>query len=404
MADSDKDKKPGKPPKIKPSGIPDADSPKPDQPASRGKETARVDLSAAKTNLESAKTDITGARSSLSTSPPDDTTRIDLPKPPAKIKPAGKTDTSKLDLAAARPVDDKDDTSRITLPHKKSETARIRLSDARPAAPSGPGEDGETQPMAPTADGKDDTYRIDVDAAPSGGSDEGDFSPATSGIETVSQESQDAMLKQSTMRVDLAEPQNAEPPTATRNQTMRVQLDDKSPGNETARVEAPPTGAEAPGSVGTARIPIVDEAGDDDVLKKHEATAAADSPELDEPDLPRSQTARIAAPVEAEKSKTARIEVPSELSGPGPGRPKTIRIKRADSTAGPAQALVPEPVVKKGSKGRKGKKPAIVTGDEVSTLYPVLALVSVIIICVVLYVLLAQTLAPSLPWFGKVSL
>lgn len=384
MADSDQTKKPGTPPKIKLS-IPNGEKSPPASPSADADQDAmRIDLSAVSTNLDAARTDLESARADLGESDPDDTARIDLPKPAgpagarpdtAKVmiggtKPADPDDTTRIDLpkpppkiaprivppgAAAKEgaASDKpaaaDDTSRIDLPRGKSETARVRLDEARPAAPAQPG--------------------------------------------AVKDAEQQILLKKRTL--PMAKP-------APRSQTARVSLDDARPVGTKPDITRAET-VVASAAAATQPVESAPKPDSEDVFKR--STESLETKPGTEPEgPPRSATARVSAPVEAEKSKTARIEVPAELATAGTGRPKTIRIKRADSAAAGPQAAIPEPVIKKTTKGKKKAKRAGGRDAEVGALYSAIALLSLILIGLVVYVLVAQVLDPSLPWIGKITL
>ena len=194
------------------------------------------------------------------------------------------------------------------------DTPRIDVGKARPAAAAEPRTPSfaETQPISAEEVKKKDTYRIQLDAAREPQDTEPvppDEAP-TSGVSILTPKDRDAILKKSTMRVDL-------------------------------------------------------------------------DPEITAPE----------EEVEPQKSKTARIDVPEETVSASGGRPKTIKIKRAERPS----TLTSAPRVPMHRK-------TLASADDVGkigTVYIVAAVIAVVITGVLLYVLAAQTVAPDLPFVGK---
>ncbi len=470
MAENEQEETPKKPAKIKLGQTNGNGLPQPKLPSEGiqeaatvgkpGDDTTRIDLGGESGTSEGLKP----AKASLQ--PKEDTTRIDLPSVPKPVaKPPGKSQTARLDLSAAKPPKPaaaaEEDTSRINLKAasaKKPDTARIDLSqtfaatqpvdapsasDTQPVSPvvSSPSADTakidlgtatppaiqDTEPLPPPSEAptrgiqqlteeereeilKQSTIRSELDAAAeeAAGS---DFSPTTSGIPAEDQvdSEREEILKQSTMRVELDGIQpEADAPSAAQNKTMRVELDQEvvQAKSQTARIDLPEDAAES----ASARISIKEDDASADVFKRHAAAAAAASIAATAAAPKKSETARTdvetpppapapAPEAEAGKSKTARIEMPAEAVNAPAGRPKTIKIKRADAAPPMRATAAPKAGVK-----RSGRKSAAATDDsELGALYSILAIASVIVIGVLLYVLAAQTVAPTLPFMGKIG-
>jgi hypothetical protein len=145
------------------------------------------------------------------------------------------------------------------------------------------------------------------------------------------------------------------------------------------------------------------------------AAAAALAPPETLPAVPEAETVDEAAPPapptppSTGKSQTARIDLPPEVAA---GRPKTIKIKRSDGPA-PAEkpaAAPPKPAASAAAaKAAAAKAPKVkptplaAASDAPGALFSVLALVAVLVVCALIYMLLAQTFVPSLPFPGKLG-
>lgn len=410
---------------------------------------------------------------------PDLTTRVDVPEaaePPVKPIVQSKSETARIRLSEAKPPTSKItgtevDTARVGVPGsvEKPDTMRIDLAAAKVAGETGPvvhpGQP-ETQPIAtdvtdlevspddPTralpelsdeereAILKRSTIRVELDEErermQQAGTAELDaaeipaqppaeeFSPdATTVSRSLTPEEREEVLKRSTMRVELTDtgPIDAPAPDAIRKPAMRVEVEDgetetpqAKPKADTARIQPPAMAGDDMASPST-RIEIADPDPGADVFKRHTgavaggAAGAAAAPAGKKPKRPAtvvlkkppatpappatgdaSETPPV--PEEGEKkSQTARIDAPPEVLAPAAGRPKTIKIKRAESTATRVGGAA-KPEVK--------RSPAAKDETQVGAVYSVIALLSVIVILVLLYVLAAQTIAPTLPFAGRI--
>jgi hypothetical protein len=101
------------------------------------------------------------------------------------------------------------------------------------------------------------------------------------------------------------------------------------------------------------------------------------------------------------------LEIPREAAEDRPvTRPKTIRIKRPDGTTAKKQLTIARPaegdVGEELPEGLRAPIPVHVSEDP-GGVWAVLAMVAFVVICVLIYVLLAQTYAPTLPFPGKIG-
>lgn len=203
--------------------------------------------------------------------------------------------------------------------------------------------------------------------------------------------------KLETQKVNIAE--------AAKAATMRVEIVDSTHKAETARIDTGAPKAPAARAVEPAAA---------DVFKRSTVPVGVPTPV---PLPPRPKTIQVRKPVtpvpepvltppspaaesEAKKSETARIDLPADTGGEKPAtRPKTIRIKRPDGTTAKKALTIARPET--GSETRVASVASAAEGEEVGGLFGVLALVALLLVCVLVYVLAAQTIAPTLPFPGK---
>ena len=251
---------------------------------------------------------------------------------------------------------------------------------------------------------KSETSRIDLSAA----------EPAPEKVPTVSE-----VLKSRTVPVgDIKEESLEDLYKAALNATQRVVLEERKA--ETAKIaaaelakkstaqldvqsmisEEPKT---APGMQETMHIDM-----EGKVKPKPEGTIKIERPASM---APPSATMQITLPSEfadAEKSKTARIELPREItSTTPPSQRKTIRIKRPDGAPGGAPAARPALSVARKPGGPVTTKAAdqeealsAVGTEAPSTITGLAALIAVLLSIAVVYLLVA-TLSSGLPFPGR---
>ncbi len=105
---------------------------------------------------------------------------------------------------------------------------------------------------------------------------------------------------------------------------------------------------------------------------------------------------------DAKKSETARIDLPPEAEERPITRPKTIRIKRPDGTTARKQLTIARPA--DAESVTAAPVVAAMEGEEaeVGTAFSACALAAVVVTSILIYVLMAQTIASSLPFPGKI--
>ena len=186
---------------------------------------------------------------------------------------------------------------------------------------------------------------------------------------------------------------------ARKNQTMRVVLEDEDsapPKGDTSRLgdvaaakSASPIGSK---NAGTSRIDLEESSDSDDIFKRATGTETTPKKSVAKK-KPKRETARIDVAPPA-KSSTARIEVTSDDVPNAPTRPKGITLKRAEgggkkpTASGPA--LQPSGTQKVTPSQENG---GLLTG--------VMGILTLLVMGALVYVLAAQSIAPDLPFPGK---
>lgn len=269
---------------------------------------------------------------------------------------------------------------KIKATDKKTETTRIDLAFAQP--PPAIASVGDTQPVLPdvTEIVKKSTVRVDAPPA-------------------VKADTQ--RLKTETKRFD--------PAAISKQTTMRVEVEEKKKV-ETARVDLPPDSFRK--AAATAE--------EEDVFKRRTMPVGVPTPppatatrpktiQVKKPAarpgetiiVPTAPTAETVS--EAKKSETARIDLPPDAGDRPTTRPKTIRIKRPDGTTARKALTISRPSEDEASALASASSAVEADGEEgPGTVFSVLALVAVLVACVVVYILAAQTFAPDLPFPGRI--
>jgi len=380
---------------------------------------ARIDLSEAETSGLIAQP--TGSKL------PGDTARIDLPTPGGPGEKVVESGTERIeDVESTAP---------------KSRTARIQLESVRPST--------ETQQISAEEAKRKETSRINVEDS------RGRPEPAVQPVREVPEktvipprEPPGDKKKRSTKRVsvgtddvqdtaapdpgkrDTEEIADAVDQTGSEKETVRVEVDEEVTKSETAKIvnEEKP----APKPSGTARIKVEEAEPAGDVFSRPQVTVeekegpstlsrkpvSAPSDENRAPsdtdqakrELAKAETDQIpgAEPATAPQpesagelpaqSKTARIDVPAETVSSAGGRPKTIKIKRAER---------PDSTLSGGGRPRieKSQRPVVSEQGEIGNLYTLLAAIAVIASLVLVYALAAQTVAVGmkLPFPGTIG-
>ncbi len=240
------------------------------------------------------------------------------------------------------------------------------------------------------SDKKAETTRLDLKQAVAPIASVGDTQPVTA---------DPAPVKRDTQKVAPAAP----------NVTMRIEADDARK-KETARIDLPESAFQK--TPGTPPRTVAPE-GAEEVFKRTTIPVGIPTPPPAKPKTiavkrPASGPTTVKPPTiavspaekavaDAKKSETARIDLPSGTGEDRPAtRPKTIRIKRPDGTSARKALTISRPDESLAPVGAIG-------GDEEETggAFSIIALVAVLVTCVLIYVLAAQTIAPTLPWPGR---
>lgn len=288
---------------------------------------------------------------------------------------------------------------------KKSDTARIDLSKAQPPPSIPEGEIKEVSKEALSEFYKKSTIRIDQ--------------PKKTETQKIREETQ--KIKSETQRIRdetqkiLGETRRIDEDAAKRS-TMRVELDsEQKKKKETSRLPISDITKRS-----TAKIDVgeITEGEDEDVFKRKTIPVGVPTPPPADAGRPptgpqitsRPKTGQIKPPTitkpvpasttaEAKKSETARIDLPPEAEERPMTRPKTIRIKRPDGTTARKQLTIARP--EQAVEATAGEAAPAEEG-EVGAVFSICALAATLISAVLVYVLLAQTLAPSLPFPGRI--
>lgn len=342
----------------------------------------------------------------------------DLP-PRIKIKPADKkSETARIDINSAHPpastpVAYKELTKEELAEFYKKST--IRIDDVLPAS-------GDTRQVAPPP-APDEAMRttMRVDDGPSNVA--GDTHKVQADSGRIDQS------KRSTMRVE---------PVGIARETQKVKADTgalpegaglEKKKSETAKLEVP-VGDLPKRSTSRITIDAAAAAEGGDVFKRKIAPVAVPSMANEPPartptvSLPRPKTMQMrpisarptvakstvrpveaAAVTEAKKSETARLDLPPETVDDRPStRPKTIRIKRPDGSSARKPLMIARPEDGGGASAAApvgGADVAADSGDEPGAIWAIAALLAVLATAALIYVLAAQTVAPTLPMPGR---
>lgn len=273
-------------------------------------------------------------------------------------KPAGKSDTSRIDLAEARPADPLDLAKRTTA----------RIDAPKPPVRVVSEVERLASAKASTQQFKSATQQV---------------KSATSPISRAAIPDLDAAKKQ-TARIDLQEVLGSGDEDIFKRRTAVL---------DPSKIQA----AEAAAQPKTIRI------------KRPDGATG--------PIKPVSEPMKPAEPVaaEARKSETARIELPADVAedaaAEAPTRRKTIRIKRPEGGGAPVTVrpmAVSQPATTI-TRAEPGEMPVIGAEDEEGgALFSVLAIAAMLVACVLIYVLAAQVgtveslAAPNVPFPGGV--
>jgi len=283
--------------------------------------------------------------------------------PPIKIKSAEKkSDTARIDLASAKPPSG--ETTRLDVTSAKTpppDTTRIDALSAKP-----PPSIIDKNNLPPDADDffKRSTMRIDI--APGHGQSADGKKSDTTRIDITPSASDAA--KKKTSKIDLSEASNAGD-DVFKSKTIPV------------GIPTPPPASAGPLRPKTIQMKRPSPSAGESIIVSPENTASATE--------------------QARKSETARIDLSAEDADRPATRPKTIRIKRPDGTSGRKSLTISRPEDEAEPETSSVEE---FTSDDESpgTFVGLMAIAALLIAGVLLYVLLAQTLAPTLPFPGRI--
>ncbi len=318
----------------------------------------------------------------------------------------------KLDMTQMKPTVAPPPLIPVAADTRKDSTLRLNL----------PGSDiTETAPMQ----ARKATSRIEITTAMTAGA---TVKKSTARIELPDTVLATGAPKKDTKKVFLPDTVIAAPaPTVAKKQTAPLVTVKK----QTARVDLDSTVVNAPNvqeaKKTTARIELGDAIGIGKPAPEPVAPGSRQIPRtvrIKQPDMPPTISLKKPAPVptgvptpagEVRKSETARIELPPETIVEQPvTRRKTIRIKRPGAEEGdeaPTQrpalqiARAPGETVTSAEAPtlpRVGTPVETAEADEPGLIFTLCAIAALIVCGVLIYVLLAQTFAPNLPFWGKV--
>ncbi|HPA78219.1 MAG TPA: hypothetical protein PLT67_02945, partial [Kiritimatiellia bacterium] len=232
----------------------------------------------------------------------------------------------------------------------------------------------------PPVDAKKKTSRIStasaVPPAPQETLDE--FTPAPSA----------SLAKNATMFMNIEDDLGEAPQTQPKKQTARIDISSAIPSpRDTTKISA--------GAPATIRI------------KRPVTTSTARKPPArpPEPMVPHSvlgQQPGSAMMAEGKKSETSRIELPPDAVRP-PTRKKTVKIKRPDgSDAGVPKLSLQRPVTSS-FQAAQVEIPAKPEKEEAGIAFSIVSIAATIVLCVLVYVFLAQVLANGLPFPSPIN-
>ncbi|HMP88851.1 MAG TPA: hypothetical protein PJ991_01555 [Kiritimatiellia bacterium] len=254
----------------------------------------------------------------------------------------------------------------IKSAEKKSDTTRIDLSAAKP-----PPSIVDKKDLPADADDyfKRSTMRIDIPpghGAPMGGK------------------------KSDTTRIDIP----ATSGDASKQQTSKIDLSSAaSSTDDVFKAKTIPVGVPTPPPVAPPGRPKT-------IQMKRPAAAPGES-------IIVSPETTANATEQARKSETARIDLSADNVDRPATRPKTIRIKRPDGTSGRKALAIARPSDEETpTPSEETVSPPIVdtadSDNEPGVFVGIISIAALVVAGILLYVLLAQTMAPNLPFPGRI--
>ncbi len=209
----------------------------------------------------------------------------------------------------------------------------------------------------------------------------------------------DEMFGRSTIRIEL-------PPEADKKrETTRIELPPAAK-KETTRIELPSAAAEQKSTTIALGIPAATSTGPAKpkrpgaLIMKRPGTTAGATESIDEQP---GKTATITR--QARNSETARIDLSLDQPEATDEKPKTIRIKRPETATGKKPLSIARPQQGKKATAATLAEPEIIDEEEEnapSLVAGITAIAALLVAGFLFYMLLAQSIAPGLPFPGKI--
>lgn len=230
------------------------------------------------------------------------------------------------------------------------------------------------------AEKKSDTARIDLSSA----------KPPPSIVDkSLLPVDADDYFKRSTIRIDVPPGTSSGMPAASKSDTTRIEISSAAASDEVFTSKTIP--------IGVPVTPPPQPGGRPKTITMKRPVAAPGESIIVAPDVTATATEQ------ARKSETARIDLSAEELDRPATRPKTIRIKRPDGTSGRKPLTISRP---EGSEASSiSTEPVTELGGEEDTpgmLVTITAIAALIVAGVLVYLLIGQTLAPTLPLPGRI--
>lgn len=256
-----------------------------------------------------------------------------------------------------------------------------------------PNPPGNTPPpiKIKSAEKKSDTTRIDLASAkpPPSIIDKGNLPPDA-----------DDVFKRSTMRIEVP-PATGAAPGGKNSDTTRIDVPPAATDAGAVKAALPPDDAFKTKTAPVA-VPAVPPAaptapGRPKTIQFKRPTAAPGESIMVSPENTASATAQ------ARKSETARIDLSAEELERPSTRPKTIRIKRPDGTSARKALTISRPEESAAPAEAAPSAEELASPDaQPGILETLAAIAALLVVGVLFYVLLAQTLLPDLSFPGRI--
>ena len=241
------------------------------------------------------------------------------------------------------------------------------------------------------ADKKSDTARIDLASA----------KPPPSIVDkTLLPPDADDYFKRSTIRIDVPPS-----PGAKKSDTTKIEINaaTEAAKHQTAKIDISSATASTDDIFKSKTIPVGIPAapaapmGRPKTIQMKRPAAAPGESIIVSPETTANATEQ------ARKSETARIDLSAEELDRPATRPKTIRIKRPDGTSGRKALTIARAEESETAEATEQTIEELTSSEETpGTLVSIVAIAALLVACVLLYVLLSQTLAPTLPFPGRI--